>query len=172
MVPADRITAHAGMASGLEFGEHLLVWSWRKLVIGGGDCPVLSREFSELCGEDAGEVMATFVTFLRALAYASRRRLQVGHPGSMDITGDERQLLTLVASAQAGQAVLLEAHLRWLARAELRPAVAIATRALATALAAHGLLLPLPETPAPDPRDIGARFDGLPPWLSRGHAAP
>jgi hypothetical protein len=53
-----------------------------------------------LCGEDAGEVLATFYTFLQALAYAGRRRLQVGYPGYAALTLDERQMLVLIAAAQ------------------------------------------------------------------------
>ena len=124
-------------------GEHLLVWTWRKIMTGHGGCPLIEREFSRLCGEDAGEVLATFCTFLRAVAYASRRRLQIGYPGYPGLTNDEREFLTLIATAQAGEVARLEAHLRWIARAELTFALAIAIRALARALEVHGLRLPL-----------------------------
>ena len=35
MVVGDRTSPEAGLA-GLTYGEHLLVWSWRKIVTGGG----------------------------------------------------------------------------------------------------------------------------------------
>ena len=125
----------------LSDGEHLLVWTWRKIVTGHGGCPLIEREFSRLCGEDAGEVLATFCTFLRAVAYASRRHLQIGYPGYPGLTNDERQFLILIATAQAGDEARFEAHLRWIARTELTLALAIAIRALGTALEVHGLRL-------------------------------
>ena len=86
---------------------------------------------------------------LRALAYASRRRLHVGSPGCTMLTRDERQLLTLIAAAQAEDGARFEAHLRWLARAERRCGLAIAARALGAALAAHDLHLSLPAVVVP-----------------------
>jgi hypothetical protein len=96
----------------LSDGEHLLVWTWRRIVTGHGGCPLIEREFSRLFGEDAGEVLATFFTFLRAVAYASRRRLQIGYAGYQGLTNDERQFLMLIAAAQAGDEARFEAHLR------------------------------------------------------------
>ncbi|HVJ55532.1 MAG TPA: hypothetical protein VM689_23935 [Aliidongia sp.] len=128
-------------------GARVLVCAWRKIVTAGGECPLVYRDFADFCGEDAGEVLATFGTFLRVLAYASRRKLRVGHPGSTDITGDERQILAMLAAAQAGEADLLAAHLCWLARTELRHALTLAIRALGSALGANGLELPLPSAP-------------------------
>src|ERR1700735_5640329 len=137
----DQRAEWAGMAGG---NEHLLVWSWRRMAMAGTSCPLLAREFSILCGGEAGEVLATFDTFLRALAYSSRRRMQLGHPGCVAVTRDERQMLALVAAAQAHDRVRLEAHLCWLARPELRRALEIAALALGDALGAHGILL-LPD---------------------------
>jgi hypothetical protein len=62
-------------------------------------------------------------------------------------------MLILIAVAQRGDAVRLEAHLQLIARATRRPAVAIAARALGTALNEHDLRLPLPA-PALDGRGI------------------
>ena len=125
------------------YGEHLLVWTWRRIAVGRGACPLVIQEFSHACGEDAGEVFATFCTFLRALAYAGRRRIRVGRPGSPVLTSDERQLLALLAAAQAGHAAHVEAHLRWLAHSHLRDALAIAAHALGTALESNDLRLSL-----------------------------
>jgi hypothetical protein len=127
-------------------GERLLVWSWRKIVTGGGRCPLIAREFSLLCGEDAGEVLTTLYTFLQALAYAGRRQFQIGYPGYASLTSDERQMLALIAVAQIGDANRLESNLRILTRAALRPAIAIAVRALGTALLEHDLRLSLPAS--------------------------
>jgi hypothetical protein len=105
MVVRDRDSPEWGIA-GLTFGEHLLVWSWRKIVAGGGGCPLIAREFSLSCGEDASEVLATLYTFLQALAYAGRRRLEVGYPGYTSVTTDEWQMLVLIATAQRDDATL------------------------------------------------------------------
>lgn len=125
------------------YGEHLLVWSWRRLAAGRADCAWAEQEFTDACGEDGPEVFLTFTVFLKALAFSSRRRLAVGTPGCLHLTADERQVLALLAAAQAGSPARLEAHLRWIAEAERRPVLEIAAGALAMALTANGLLLRL-----------------------------
>jgi hypothetical protein len=149
MVPGDRATDWEARSAGLGFEEQLLTWAWRRIVTGRNGCPLIAREFSKLCGEDAAEVLATFSTFLWALTHVGRRRLQVGYPGYPELTGDERQCLTLIAAAQANSKTCFEANLRWLACAELRPVLAIAARALGTALKVHGLQLTLPSAVVP-----------------------
>ncbi len=143
MLVGDRDNRETG-ATGLSYAELLLVWSWRKIVTGGGGCPLIAREFSLLCGEDASEVLATLYTFLQALAYAGRRRLEIEYPGYISLTVDERQMLVLIAVAQSGDSDRLEAHLQNLARGRLRSALAIAVRALGTALNQHHLRLSPP----------------------------
>ena len=138
----DRGGEPALEAAELGQGGQLLVATWRRLAVGDDACPLIAREFTRACGEDGAEVLATLSCFLRALAYAGRRRLRVGRPGLAGLTGDERQLLALIAAAQADDDGLVELHLHWLARAELRLAVAITARALARALKLHDLLLP------------------------------
>jgi hypothetical protein len=137
-------------ATALNESESLIVRTWRKLLSGHGNCPVIARDFMDACGTEAVEVLATFGTVLRALAYASRRRVSIGYPGCGMITNDERQLLTLIAAAQAEDEACFEAHLRWMARADLRQALAIAVSAFATALREHGHYLPLPIGMMPD----------------------
>ena len=63
---------------------------------------------------------------------------------------DERQVLTLIAAAQAAAPELLEAHLRWLTQPDRRHVLQIAVGALATALMANGVCLALPEQDSPD----------------------
>lgn len=138
------------------YAEHLLIWSWRRVAANREMCPLIGREFADSCGEDAGEVFATFCALLRALAFAGRRVLAVGHPGSLAVTPDERQLLNLVAAAQDGRDTLFEAHLRWLAKPESREILAIAARGMAAALSANGLALALSPIDAPE------RCDGPP----------
>ncbi len=141
---------------GFGYGEHLLVWSWRRIAAGRAQCPLTAREFADACGEDAGEVFLTFCTFLKALAFASRRQLTIGTPGCMAVTADERQVLTLLAAAQADVPALFEAHLRWLAKSEQRHILKIAAGALATALKVNDLHLALPaaEIPTVCERDL------------------
>jgi hypothetical protein len=112
-------------------------------LLGNRNCPALARDFTFAYGTDAVEVYMTFCTLLAALAYASRRALSAGHPGCDWLTGDERQLLTLIAAAQAEDRPLFEANLRWLARAELRASLAMTANAFANALRAHGQILPV-----------------------------
>ncbi len=136
-------------ALGFGYGEHLLVWSWRRIGSGHGECPLLVDQFIDACGEDGPEVFVTFGIFLKALAFAGRRRLTIGPPGCLLVTADERQVLTLLAAAQSETPALLEANLRWLARPDQRHVLQIATGALATALKVNDLRLALPATHAP-----------------------
>ena len=150
MVPRNRAGDTEADTAEISLAEHLLVWSWRKIVTGRADCPLIAWEFKRFCGEDAAEVLASLCAFLRALAYAGRPRLQIGYPGCAVLTADERQCLLLIAAAQTGDEVRFDAHLRWLARAGFRPALSISARALGTALKVHDLLLPRPVLVAPN----------------------
>jgi hypothetical protein len=130
--------------------EHLLIWTWRRVARGHGQCPLITREFRAVFGEDAGEVLGAFIAFLDALAYASRRKLAVGFPGCSGLTVDEQRVTALLAAAQNDRPALFEAHLTWLARADDRHVMAIGVGALARAFLAHGLCLapPTPMRPA------------------------
>lgn len=127
------------------FGQHLLIWSWRRMAVGHTFCPLMMDDFSAAFGEDGPEVFATFCTFLQALGFASRRPLTIGAPGCPEITAGERQILTLLAAAQADAPAMLEAHLRWIAIPEKRTVLEIATSALARALLVNDMNLDLPE---------------------------
>jgi hypothetical protein len=59
MAMGDRVDQEDAVAR-MSYAEQLLVWSWRKIVRGDGGCPLIAREFSRLCGDDACEVLATF----------------------------------------------------------------------------------------------------------------
>ena len=124
---------------GLTYGEHLLVWTLRRLVARRGSCPLIAHEFTEVFGEDGEEMLSILRIFLGLLGTAARRRLSFGHPGWPGVTGDEQQVLSLIAAAQAENAALLEAHLAWLARIDARRPLALATRGLAAAFAEHDL---------------------------------
>ena len=133
----------AARLKGLTDAQCLIVRTFRKILLGNKRCPALARDFVLAHGPDAVEVYMTFCTLLAALAYAARRPLSAGHPGCDWLTGDERQLLTLIAAAQAEDRDLFDANLRWLARVELRVSLAMSANAFANALRAHGQILPL-----------------------------
>lgn len=136
---AGREVLPQGSLLGVNYGEHLLVWTLRRLVARRGACPLIAREFAEACGEDAGEVLSTLRIFLGLLGFAARRRLAFGPPGWPGLTGDERRLLSLMAAVQTEDGLLFEAHLCWLARREARRPVGLAARGLASAFAEHQL---------------------------------
>lgn len=140
----------ASAARGCGYSEHLLVWSWRRIVEGRIHCPVMAREFTEACGNAGSEVFAALCAFLSALAAASRRRLAFRAPNAFDITADERQALTLLAAAQAKDHALFHAHLNWLARPQRRHELQAAAYALAAVLEANHLPLALPPSARPD----------------------
>ncbi len=138
-----------GDVRGFGYAEHLLVWSWRRIATGRICCPLMMDEFANACGEDGPEVVATYCTFLKALAMASRRRFAIGAPGCRAVTADERQVLILIAAAQAEAPALLEAHLRWIAAPEKRHVLEIATGALTRALCANDLHVARPAYEMP-----------------------
>lgn len=128
---------------------HLLIWTWRKLVVGHDDCPVLTREYERFAGPQADALLSAFAGFLLALGKASRRMLAVGQPYCAGITPDEERMLRLIAAAQTQDGVLLWAHLAWLARREHQDDVRLAASKLADALTEAGVILPPVRTSAP-----------------------
>jgi hypothetical protein len=121
---------------------HLLVWTWRKLVVGHDDCPVLTREYERFAGREAEALLLAFAAFLLALGRGSRRVLTVGQPYCAGLTKDEEHMLRLIAAAQTGDEALLFAHLAWLARREHQGDVMKAVNRLAEALTGAGVTLP------------------------------
>ena len=119
-------------------GTTLLVDALRRTAGGQGPCALTRHDFAIAFPGDADEVFATFRAFLGAVAYGSPRKLRIGPPGSPHLLPDEISLLGVLAAAQTGDDALFDAHLCWLARPGSRPAVAVTTRALATAFAVHG----------------------------------
>jgi len=137
---------------------HLLVWTWRKLVAGEVECPLLAKEYMAFAGGRGLELLEAFGVFLQALGAGSRRLLAVGQPRCAGITGDEAQMLRLIAAAQAEDGELLAAHLAWLVRGQHRDTVERSARYLAATLLECGVVLP-PATAVPPPS--GARLDVL-----------
>lgn len=130
--------------------ESLVVRAWRTIILGHEGCRALGRSFGCQNGIQLIEAVATF---LRALNHGSRHILDVGHPACPNITfdaitSDERQMLTVIAAAQADDETLLAAHLSWLVRSDRREDVAQAVQALGRLLQARGMYLPLPAPKA------------------------
>lgn len=156
----DLEAAPLRQVSAPDYGEHLLVWTLRRIVAKGGVCPLVSKKFVGACGADGPEVLACVRGFLGVLNRAVRRRLKFGPPGCHGLTTDERQLLSLVAAAQTDDACRLEALLCWTARLELRGQVVAAVRLLAAAFIAHDLFV-APPVPVAGPPILAS------PWLVR-----
>jgi hypothetical protein len=155
-------------------GGRLLIEAVRRAGVGREACRLTLQEFAATFPGDGLEVLATFRVFLQAVGYASRRKMRVGTPGTAFLLPDEKLLLALIAAAQGGDNLLLDAYVCWLTRADRRMAVVtIAARALATALGAHGQWLLLPEVPirgsSPPPPlpDIVERFQASRAWVTQ-----
>jgi hypothetical protein len=150
MTEAAHFAAEAATEAHFGRGEHLVVWSARRIMAQGGeDYARLALECADSCGPDNAEVFATIYTFLQVLTRASRKPLQFGPPGCTVLTPDERRFLTLVAASQSENIVHFRAHLRWLADTELREELEIATHSLATALKLNDFTLSLPDSIGP-----------------------
>lgn len=131
---------------------HLLVWTWRKMVAGEGDCPLVTREFENLAGDRARDVLGALGNFLLLLGRGSRRVLAVGRPLCAGITNDEGQILRLIAAAQGREAALVTAHLSWLVRGGSHDSVRGALEALSVLLADCDIVLPhVPHAAPPRP---------------------
>jgi hypothetical protein len=129
---------------GLSYGEHLLIWSIRRMATGRASCPLIAREFVDGCGAQAEQAMAAFAAFFAILARGGRRRLVVAPPGAVGLSTDERLLLAIFAAAQAGAAARLRAHLAWVARPQEQSRLEAAATVVAMALALNGHRLPFP----------------------------
>lgn len=129
---------------------HLLVWTWRKLVAGEVECPILAKEYMSFADGRGLALLEAFSVFLQALGSGARRLMAVGHPHSPGITNDEAQMLRLVAAAQVGDTALLSAHLCWMVRGTAREAAERSVMHLAETLLDCGVVLP-PVAQVPPP---------------------
>lgn len=72
MLTGQATVQAASDVRGFGYGEHLPVCSWRRIVTGRADCPVIAREFADAGGGgDAVEVLLAVCSFLKALAFAA-----------------------------------------------------------------------------------------------------
>lgn len=132
---------------------YLLTWSWRLIVTGRSHCPLLTTLLDNACGNDAGKVFRALCSFLCTLAQARRRRLEVNPPGYPQLTRDEESLLAMIAAAQTHRSERLDAHLCWIAHGDGQQALGQSVCALASALEASCLWLPVPDEQVPVPND-------------------
>ena len=98
----------------LEYGEHLIVWSFRAILADRWDCDLILREYRHACGDRAEEARGAVRAFVDRIEQQSRRPLTIGRPGSLGMTRDEQQLLAAYSAAQRGDEARFEAHLTWL----------------------------------------------------------
>ncbi|WP_332765404.1 hypothetical protein [Phenylobacterium sp.] len=160
-MPAPESTAAARLDE-LCQGEHMLLWAFRALAIGAGDCRLVRQQFDDACGPVGVEALAALTVFVRELARGGRRKITLAAPGSMRITRDEQLILALFAAAQAEDYARLEAHLAWLLAGEPRPPFPAAACLTAQALGMNGYLLRLPEMEAPAKTARPAQLRPLP----------
>lgn len=95
-------------------GEHMLLWSFRAIAFGRGDCTLVRRQFEDTCGPLATEALTALKVFVQELATAGKRKITMAAPGSFRLTCDEQLVLAVFAAAQEEDYVRMEAHLAWL----------------------------------------------------------
>lgn len=140
---------------GLEYGQHLLIWSFRRLIGRHDGGALVAREFADACAGDAIEGLSVLRRLLTLLGQGVRRRLKIGNPGCALLTQDEQRLLALVSAAQLLDRVRLDAHLCWLVRPEHQQATAEALLALGAILERHGHCLPMADDESVQPPMVG-----------------
>lgn len=143
---------------GLHETEHLLLWTMRVWVAGRDNCPLLAEEFSYHGGSAGEELLEEFLALLKILGRAGRRRFRIAQPDCLSLTGDEKQLLALIAAAQAEKQYVMAAHLHWLVRSEQQSVAVEALMEFGALLKKQGLLLvPATETiPSQEYRSLRA----------------
>ena len=130
-------------------GEHMLLWSFRAIAFGRGDCVLVKRQFEDTCGPLAIEALTALSVFVRELAAAGRRKITLAAPGSFRLTCDEQLVLAVFAAAQDDDYVRMEAHLAWLLADAPRAPFPAAACLVAQAFGMNDLILRSP--PAAEP---------------------
>lgn len=126
----------------LSQAEHLLVFGFRAVALGYGDCPVVERTFLSLLGLEGGGALADLYVFARLVGGTARRRLRLHAPGCWRLGEDELMLIEAVALAQAtlagAEEVALSDALQRLTHARPGEALMMAAQRLAAALTLGG----------------------------------
>jgi len=150
----------------LDYGQHLLVWSFRAYAVGRYHCPVIVREYGSACGALAREARVAVEVFAQQVEIQGRRPVSLSAPGCIDLTRDEQLLLAIFAAAQRGEEDRCLAHLTWLLATPPRPPVYPAAHVATQALALHGHWLgAMPQVQA-----LGAIETPAPPEAERASA--
>ncbi len=104
---------------GLDYPDHLLVWSIRHLATGRQDAgPRIARELAGAAHSPCQVVRArhAWTTVIQILGRHGRRPLSVGLPSFMPLTADEQRLVMLRRAAGVSDWHLAGMHAIWLVR--------------------------------------------------------
>lgn len=168
-MPHHQLDDHARLGD-LSQGEHMLLWAFRAVAFGAGDCHMVRRQFEEACGSLGLEALTALNVFVRELGLNGRRRITLAASGSYRLTRDEQSVLAVFASAQAEDYCRMESHLAWLLADAPRAPFPAAACLVAQALAMNGLVLRLPTVEAahvPAAAQLDARDGVVTPFRRR-----
>jgi hypothetical protein len=128
----------------LSHGERLLIRTVRLLALG-ATCHSLKPNFEFACGCAGEEAYRALVVFVAQLRIAGRRRIEIGAPPTLTLTGDERTILAAFAAAQADDYRTLDTRLAGLTAAEPPVSLGAAVCLVAQVFAMQGLRLAVAE---------------------------
>ena len=77
----------------LGYGEHLLVWTLRRIVFRRAVCPVVARAFADACGEDGAETETTKIHLVEFLPNEALCRLPPRGAHARNRAADEPQMV-------------------------------------------------------------------------------
>ena len=113
-----------------------------RLAAGPGCWPLVERVFRDAYGPgDGAAATCLFRVLLQGLALGARRPLRLGFVGAPELSHDERSLLQVVAAAQGGDQVLLDAGIAWLVRPRFAGPVGRTVAELGRLMATRGAVL-------------------------------
>lgn len=158
-------TAIPDELSRLQRPEHLLLWGFRAVAMGHGDCPALRRGFASALGAVADETLMSMLVLVRTLGLRGRRRLRLHTPGCLCVSPDEQAILALFAAAQdslrTGDESRVRAHLAFLIESAAGEYALFALQAVVAALDAGGHVLPLRESRPPPADHLAAEHPAV-----------
>lgn len=129
-------------AADLEFAEQFVLWALRTRLEGAARRSHLEHGFRlALDPATGGAALTSFESWFQLLATRCRRDLYLHRARCPCLSADERAMLDLVASAQAGDAMRLHRVAAGLVRPQAIAAVQRSTRYFAAALCRLGLRL-------------------------------
>ena len=143
--PSER-QRQQGDAWSLTDGQRLVIWVLRQSGRGQSLCRHSGTIDLRGMGRELAGIAETFGALLKRRPDTNcAAAVQLGLPGCVALTKDERRLLNVIAAAQAGDDVLVDNYLYRLAlERAARGRLAEAAMKLAACLAVHGYWLPCP----------------------------